>query len=303
MKRRPSRSKAEANRKNARKSTGPKTAEGKQAVALNGIRHGLRSLKPVIPWLEREEDWAAHRKGLVEQIDPVGTLEKALADRIALGFWRLGRCAEAEPRILSAIREKRGRTALHNALVSEHLLLAGESAAEVFSRLVQERDRLVALSKLWESLVGKPSQAAVDADLANELIDSLCSQGSWESVETDFNETFAWPPQRQTDLRMMVDWLFDRLSSLPTSSLVECAELAKEAAHSATRRILRVEEASNQAMELAMFEVEASERMFRAESAIHRALQKDLHELQRLQAMRLGQPVATPVALDVTLDS
>jgi len=30
-----------ANRKNAQKSTGPKTPEGRAAVRLNGVKHGL----------------------------------------------------------------------------------------------------------------------------------------------------------------------------------------------------------------------------------------------------------------------
>ena len=34
---------AQANRRNALKSTGPKTPEGKDAVRLNALKHGLRS--------------------------------------------------------------------------------------------------------------------------------------------------------------------------------------------------------------------------------------------------------------------
>ena len=38
----------EANRLNAKKSTGPRTAEGKAAVRLNALKHGLFALDPII---------------------------------------------------------------------------------------------------------------------------------------------------------------------------------------------------------------------------------------------------------------
>ena len=41
--------KAEANRRNALKSTGPKTPEGKAAVRLNALKHGLRSEEVLLP--------------------------------------------------------------------------------------------------------------------------------------------------------------------------------------------------------------------------------------------------------------
>jgi hypothetical protein len=37
----------------------------------------------------------------------------------------------------------------------------------------------------------------------------------------------------------------------------------------------------------------------RYETHLSRQFQRDLHELQRLQAMRQGQPVAAPFAIDV----
>lgn len=46
--------KAEANRRNALKSTGPSTPEGKAAVHLNALRHGLRSEQILLPGEDKE---------------------------------------------------------------------------------------------------------------------------------------------------------------------------------------------------------------------------------------------------------
>ena len=45
----------EANRRNAQQSTGPKTPEGKAAVRLNALRHGLRARTVVLPGEQPEE--------------------------------------------------------------------------------------------------------------------------------------------------------------------------------------------------------------------------------------------------------
>jgi hypothetical protein len=52
--------KAEANRRNALKSTGPKTPEGKAAVSLNALKHGLLSQEILLPREDEEvlrENW------------------------------------------------------------------------------------------------------------------------------------------------------------------------------------------------------------------------------------------------------
>ena len=41
----------------------------------------------------------------------------------------------------------------------------------------------------------------------------------------------------------------------------------------------------------------------RYEAHLSRQFHRDLHELQRLQAMRLGHPVTVPMAIDVDLIS
>ena len=54
--------KARANRRNALKSTGPKTAAGKAAVAANAHRHGLSIPVLLDPALSREADDLEHTR-------------------------------------------------------------------------------------------------------------------------------------------------------------------------------------------------------------------------------------------------
>lgn len=80
----------EANRRNALKSTGPKSPEGKARSSANAVKHGLSSGT----WLlldEDHEEFEAFTAGLFCALDPKGPLESALVDRIAGLFWRLGR--------------------------------------------------------------------------------------------------------------------------------------------------------------------------------------------------------------------
>ena len=70
--------KAAANRRNALKSTGPKTTEGKKRASMNALKHGLRSASLAIPHLENPEDWETHRALVVRDLAPVGYLETIL---------------------------------------------------------------------------------------------------------------------------------------------------------------------------------------------------------------------------------
>ena len=88
--------KVAANRRNALRSTGPTSEAGKAVVARNTVRHGLLTNAPVVPGLEREEDWLAHRDSTLQSLAPAGHLELVLAERVALLLWRLGRVATYE---------------------------------------------------------------------------------------------------------------------------------------------------------------------------------------------------------------
>ena len=85
---------------------GPKTQAGKEVARWNATRHGIRSPAPVIPGLEKAEDWEDHRDGVLDSLSPEGHLELVLAERVALLSWRLHRVTRYERETIALSQEK-----------------------------------------------------------------------------------------------------------------------------------------------------------------------------------------------------
>jgi hypothetical protein len=84
-----------ANRLNARKSTWPRTALGKQRSRCNALSHGLTA-ETVITALERTADYRALEASLVAEHNPRTATERDLVLRLASVLWRLRRATSIE---------------------------------------------------------------------------------------------------------------------------------------------------------------------------------------------------------------
>src|SRR5262245_38120772 len=151
----------EANRRNARKSTGPRTAAGKAVVALNGMKHGLLSRERLVKG-EREADLMAFGKRLRIQLAPVGELELLLVDRVISTAWRLRRLIGVETMLYD--REAKPDHAFNNY---------GREKMSVLSRyeVTLERSLYKALHELQRLQATRDGQAvplpqAVDVDVS-----------------------------------------------------------------------------------------------------------------------------------------
>ena len=89
----------EANRRNARKSTGPITEEGKQRSRCNAVRHGLTA-ETVIGALEDAEDYKAFEAAIIADYDAQSAVERELVLRLASLLWRLRRATTMETGLL-----------------------------------------------------------------------------------------------------------------------------------------------------------------------------------------------------------
>ncbi len=84
-----------ANRSNAQKSTGPRTPEGKALVAQNAVKHGLLAQRGVVKG-EDPGEFALYREGMLEDLEPAGSVETILAERVVHLAWRLRRAERLE---------------------------------------------------------------------------------------------------------------------------------------------------------------------------------------------------------------
>jgi hypothetical protein len=184
----------QANRNNAKKSTGPRTEDGKARVSQNALRHGLLANGAVLPG-EDPVEFEAQLAALEDAIQPGDALEHELVRQIADAQWRLRRLSRLETayliaaldntRDIEAVRHPRplhyseeenilmlgytlmGRTQTLANLARYDALLGRrfERAIQQIARLREARDkRQAAEAKQANSAVHRPAGPANGAD-------------------------------------------------------------------------------------------------------------------------------------------
>jgi hypothetical protein len=114
----------EANRRNALRSTGPRTEQGKDRSRLNAVRHGLTA-ETVVGSLEDAEDYKAFEATIIADYCAETAVARELVLRLASLLWRLRRATAIETDLLElqaeALPQCQAREALHTNRHSEHV--------------------------------------------------------------------------------------------------------------------------------------------------------------------------------------
>ncbi len=90
----------EANRRNAQRSTGPRTAEGRACVSQNRAKRGFFAPRTLVPG-ESLDEYDALVRSLERDLKPYDALERGLVRQIASAEWRLNRAVEIETGMFS----------------------------------------------------------------------------------------------------------------------------------------------------------------------------------------------------------
>jgi hypothetical protein len=322
---------AAANRRNAQRSTGPRTPAGKAVVARNAVRHGAFALLPVVPGMERAEDWEAHRAGILASLAPAGALEICLAERAALLLWRLARVARYETAAVAVALDEAADEAAppppdpfpspyHRDTDAERLHKARAELEKKRGFLADAQAGLDAAGRLEalpdDAPLSYPAAFAVFEAAYNELPEKHdCPMFEDEEFLAELgqpeDESFDRVPwtaglvrrglaviaghARYPPERMADRWLRE-LQEHRDGLSEKVAELAAEVkALERRRRVLVVRKQAG----LTLPAAEAEGKVLRYEGHLSRQLFQTLHELERLQAGRAGRPVVPPPAVDV----
>jgi hypothetical protein len=286
---------------------GPNTQEGKEVVRWNATRHGISSPKPVVPGLEKQEDWESHRDGIMEYLSPVGHLEVTLAERVSLLSWRLHRVTRYETgaiatsqetieddihdrdRFLSAIRHE-GLESTHPVDIrfeAKHYKQA-HSALRRFPSLGPDKTLkgTDASSVVWSVLMEAKKAAGRQIDVEVLDLPGVPEDAMIEEL----------PAMKVADVRGCVEAIAAH-ASLNPDELLEAAtyEAGCEARHAALRKEEVEQEISRKVRERILPDDKTLEKISRYEAHLSRQLYHALHELENLQKYRTtgeGVPLA-----------
>ena len=282
---------------------GPKTQAGKEVARWNSTRHGIRSPAPVIPGLEKAEDWEEHRDGVLESLSPEGHLELVLAERVALLSWRLHRVTRYERETIALSQEK-----------VEEDLMDRQSSNPLSPDAMQPQDVRMIFedAKKTHRLLKKLSKLPGDKRLTTEEA-CFVLKAVWNGVDDDAGlEELKIPgiPDALDDPDLLLEYDVSWTVSLVREGISVLARAAGEAqedllesaAEGARLEVAvtkfeaqRVErDLKNLSRERLLPDDKALDKIARYEAHLSRGLYQAMHELEALQTKRSGG--AAPLA-------
>jgi hypothetical protein len=328
---------AAANVRNGFLSKGPTSPEGKATSAKNALRHGLSALAPVLPG-ERIEDWELHRRRIFESLAPVGALEEVMADRVALGCWRLRRVAAYETTVTIVGVEEVEKDVCDDAVryAESDPKTETEPPASLLEWTLEqlEKERQKVWDKEWPVgfLDVLPDLADTD-DVHGSRVEGLLEcvarrlpgKPALNLKDPPFMAGLGVPKEELADPYEWNGWtagmarkavahiaarcgleparLLEAVHRKEAEALEDLRKEVRSWERAAKQRRREVKVCEDRLRRRRMLPDDKSlDKVIRYESHLNRQIQQSLHTLERLQAARAGRDVPPPVALDITVD-
>lgn len=287
-----------ANRRNAQKSTGPKTSNGKAVAKMNALKHGVLAQSVIVQGHKFKESPCAFEKLCQEfysELAPVGPLEELLVNQIVQATWRLRRARMAE---------------------------SGEIALNVDTGWWRRENHnpLRMILNMPQTPLSEPLATQLERSVWGCRYLHHCLRDAREDVERDGELTeaalkdFKWGLRDQQDatvkkLEEFRAWLVSNPENLEPEALrtrhkTGVLKYLDKRIRDIEFWIDRLEERENaeerarQSAEVLPL-AEVLEKILRYETALERQLFRAMNQLERLQRRRLGEAVPPPLSMVV----
>ena len=280
-----------------RGSTGPRTHQGKDRSKHNALRHGVFSKVAVLK-NESQAEFDALLKGLREDRKPRGAVEELLVEKIAVLFWRFRRFLSAEGAELRSGSEfdqwNKAESCREQAATLPQVTCNGGLV-----RWISNPEALQGCLDRLHDLERAIKANGFDPDYDRTILAKLYGN--------NHEDRDNW---KTTLFKDYVDWYDTSLCEEQEgkekgyATPNQCKENFLDGLKEEIRRLERYRK-EHAAISARRLEVEAvrlpeMDRLLRYETSISREIDRTLNQLERLQRMRLGQPVPPSINLNVT---
>ena len=281
----------QANRQNSRRSTGPRSRRGKAVSAMNALRHGILARSPVVDNVESEAEWQLHYEAVVSALAPEGYMELALVRRVALQIWRLERLGRYE-------------TALAHARITG---IAPEEAGSLTDSVVAAIDGFVDAARdrnAFEAITQMRAFETVPSVLAIRILTRIAAVNGLEfdAGATGFDPDA--PHGQEEEARWPASEVVRRANEIGENGGVCPDQALSFSVNAGTRgwgiREVRLRELREQRLLPEACDLDVLQRY---EASLERGLFRALHEIERLQAHRLGGDVVAPIAVELAVST
>lgn len=153
------------NQRNALKSTGPKTPDGKVIASQNAIKHGLLSQELILKD-ESYQEFDDFRQDLYQALSPIGALEEVLVEKIVSSGWRFRRLVRVE----KSFFEEEDEYALRPPEFCDAFKKSGGNYMQILSRYESSLEKsfykaIHELQRVQAMRMGQPVLAPIALDI------------------------------------------------------------------------------------------------------------------------------------------
>lgn len=293
--------------------TGPTTQRGKQKSSYNAVKHGIFSVGLV----RDRESRAQYRRiveAMVETLQPVGRLEEILVEKLAMLVWRYRRLLQAEAAEIGREAESAEEGNVQGKTQAA-LMLKGDLGLIPGALLTNNEVALVGAIEYLKKLRQHISEKGLDWERDRDALTSI--YGTEKKNQQQITVVYADKPREKVEpnpagelvskYRELVLMGKDQEgpTSLPADAAKSMVGMLDEKIETYDSMLdgwcMRSRDRNRlQATTALVPRQEVADRLQRYEGSLDRSFDRTLSQLERLQRLRLGQPVPPALRVDVS---